>query len=169
MRSAPSTSQNRIEEPSWCLTRFTSVTGTTKNRPIAKAKAITRIADPDAAGELLGVLLAQLCLRGDRQRLEADRERLDQRDHAAQDRHARELAQPRALAELELLDGDLTERALRGTLGGRLAHGDSPMLDAAHHHALEHGLAAQGRIPRGGQAGFPDRRFTHMNGACQNA
>ena len=116
---------------------------------------------PDAPGELLGILLPQLRPGGNRERLEADPERLHEGDHATQDRHPRELAQTRAFAELELLDGDLTEGALRGALGSRLPHGDRPMLDAAHHHALEDGLAAQGRIPGGGQAGFPNRRFSH--------
>ena len=75
---------------------------------------------PDAAGDLLGVLFAQLCARRDAERLETDRERLDQRDQAAQDRHAGERAQARTRCELELLDGDLTERALWGPSGAGL-------------------------------------------------
>ena len=55
--------------------------------------------------------------------------------------------------ERERDDLDLAERGLLGVeavlaelLGQRLADRDGPRRDAAHHHALEHRLAADGRV-----------------------
>ncbi len=60
--------------------------------------------------------------------------------------------------EREARDLDLAERGLLGRalalgelLGGRLAHGDRPVGDAAHHHALEHRLAADRRVALGAE------------------
>ena len=47
------------------------------------------------------------------------------------------------LAERRLARGEPVRTDL---LGQRLADGDGPRRDAAHHHALEHGLAADGRV-----------------------
>src|SRR5215211_6927289 len=44
VRSTPSTSQNRIEEPSWSLIRLVAPTGTTKNRPTASTSDSTIVA-----------------------------------------------------------------------------------------------------------------------------
>src|SRR5438045_576643 len=44
VRSRPSTSQNRTEEPSWSRMRFVAETGTTKNSPIASARETTIVA-----------------------------------------------------------------------------------------------------------------------------
>ena len=75
------------------------------------------------------------------------------------------------------LDLDLAVRGLarvglvavaRGDLlGGRLADRDGPGRDAAHHHALEHRLAADGRVTRN-RAGLRfrgRRRLAHLDDA----
>ena len=83
----------------------------------------------------LAVLVALLRsdVRRDRERAEADRERLAERDDPADHRQA---PQPAALhRRLDVLH-DLGDLALRG------AHGDRPARRAAHHHALENGLPA---------------------------
>ena len=43
MRSTPSTAQNSSEDPSWCLIRLVTPTGTTKNSPIAKISENTTV------------------------------------------------------------------------------------------------------------------------------
>ena len=50
---SPSTSQNRIEEPSWSLIRLVRPTGTRKNRPTARIDGDEDGADPRPAGDLL--------------------------------------------------------------------------------------------------------------------
>ena len=50
VRSTPSTAQNATEEPSWCLIRLVTPTGTTKNSPIANTAATATVpiqAPPD--------------------------------------------------------------------------------------------------------------------------
>ena len=92
-------------------------------------------------------------LRRDRERLEADRERLA-RARRRRGRPASGSARRRGPGdERERLDRDLAVGALERVqlavgdlLGQRLAHGDRPRGDAAHHHALEDGLAADGGI-----------------------
>ena len=76
-----------------------------------------------------------------------------ERDHAAHDREPQE---PVALRPGDERLGDHLDLALRALLrvgaalgellGGRLAHRHGPRGDAAHHHALEHGLAADRRV-----------------------
>ena len=110
-------------------------------------------AGPRAAADLL--LLALLVGRdlgvgGDAERLEADLERLAERDHAAHDRQ-RAAAVPLATRTRAARRSPRSRpwrppwsRARRRpscSLGG-LAHRDRPGRDAAHHHALEDGLAA---------------------------
>ena len=63
-------------------------------------------------------------------------------------RRVERVGRDRDLAERRLLGRALSGREL---LGGRLAHGDRPVGDAAHHHALEHRLAAERRVADGGQ------------------
>ena len=68
------------------------------------------------------------------------------------------------------LELDLAERALRRALGRGRAAGDRPRADAAHHHALEDGLAADGGVTLRDQAAEPgiglgDRRLSLRLGA----
>src|SRR5262249_33926046 len=101
--------------------------------------------DQRAARELGRDLLALLALllggvaRRDRERPEPDRERLAERHHAANDRQPEE-----AMACHLRLDrtADLSD------LAARRADGDGPVAGAAHHHALEDGLAAERAHPR---------------------
>ena len=61
---------------------------------------------------------------------------------------------PAAGDDREPADRDLTERPGLGSFGsfGRgLADGDGPIGHAAHHHALQHGLAAEGGVAHGRQ------------------
>ena len=129
--------------------------------------------DPDAAGDLLRLLLGlaggQLRVGRDPERAEADRERLAERDDAAQDRQAQQPVAAQRRADREVRDLDLPERGLLGLqapvvelLGARLAHGDGPVGDAAHHHALEHRLPAERCVALRGQlavAGAERRRI----------
>ncbi len=124
-------------------------------------------ARPRAAADLL--LLAVLVRRhlrvgGDAERAKADLERLGQRDHAAHDRQAQQAVALGPRDERLRDHLDLAARALLGVgpagrelLLRRLAHRHRPGRDAAHHHALEHGLAAD----RGVLGGLP-----HLAGVC---
>src|SRR5207248_10759858 len=84
---------------------------------------------------LLGLLvvLGRGVVGGDRERAEADRERLAERDHAADHRQSEETV---------TLHHRLDWAADLGDLPIRLADGDGPVRRAAHHHALEDGLPA---------------------------
>ena len=75
-------------------------------------------------------------VRGDREGAESDRQRLAQREDAADDRQARS-------AVLEQERGDRPVDL--GDLAAQLADGDRPRGRAAHHHALQDGLAPDGR------------------------
>src|SRR3954447_25028720 len=90
VRRTPSTSQNRIDDPSWSLIRLVAPTGTTKNRPTARASDSTIVAPqtnppigwrppPPLPGPDRGV-------RRYGQSAEADLERLRERHDAADDR-----------------------------------------------------------------------------------
>ena len=133
------------------------------SRPGVTLKSITREADRDrerederAARELgrdlvpvlaLLALLLRRVVRGDRERAEADRERLAERHDAAHDRQAEH-----AVARHRRVDRprDLRDLAARG------ADGDGPVSWAAHHHALEDGLPSDrrchGRLAGAGRA-----------------
>src|SRR5581483_10052213 len=95
--------------------------------------------------------------RGDAERLEADLQGLAERGHAADQRGAQHAVAPHPRDERLRDDLDLAERRLvrlelaaAGDLLRRgLANGDGPRRDAAHHHALEHRLAADGRVAPG--------------------
>ena len=93
-------------------------------------------AEPHRAGDRL-LLLVELRVGRHAERLEADVERLDERDDAADDRQAE-----RAVA---LGPGDERER-LHVDLAVGLADAHRPGGDAAHHHALHDGLAAYGSV-----------------------
>ena len=80
-------------------------------------------------------------------------ERLAERDDAADERQPQQavLLEHRGQRmgdDLDLAERDLVglEPALLELLGQRLADGDRPRGDAAHHHALEDGLAADGGV-----------------------
>ena len=99
--------------------------------------------DPAADLFLLALLvLLELGVGGDRQRPEADLQRLAEGDDAADHRQAPE---PVALRPGDDRLGADLDLAL-----GR-AHRDRPDRDAAHHHALEHRLAADRRVALGDQ------------------
>ena len=83
---SPSTSQKRKAEPSWSLNRLVSPTGTTKNSPTANAARRARCRTTCARDRLL--VLGELRVGRHAERLEADLERLDERDDAADDRQA---------------------------------------------------------------------------------
>ncbi len=142
--------------------RLVRPAGSRKNRPTANSQREHDRARPGAAADLLllALLVGRAPARWRRCRApEADLERLGQRDHAAHDRQAQ---QPVALGPRDERLGDHLDLAVRALLGvglaGRellrrgLAHRHRPGGDAAHHHALEHGLAADrgvlGRLPR---------------------
>src|SRR3954447_12191396 len=112
-------------------------------------------AEPHAARDLL-LLLGQLRVGRDTERLEADRHRLDERDDAADDRQAQRAVALQHRGQRKRLDLDVAAGGLLGVeplalhlLGQRLADGDGPGRDAAHHHALEDGLAAHGSVALG--------------------
>ena len=100
--------------------------------------------DPHRAGDRLLVLL-QLRVGGDVEGVEADLQRLDERDDTADHGPAE--------GPVALGPGDERERLDVDLLVGR-ADGDGPRGDAAHHHALEHRLPADRcitlRLQRGG-------------------
>src|SRR4051812_16310492 len=102
-------------------------------------------ADPGPAPDLLGLAVPVAELRVGRvlERAEADLERLAQRDDPADDRQPQRGVALQPRDERPRPDGDL---AL-----GR-ADGDGPRRDATHHHALEDGLPAHGRVPARHQA-----------------
>ena len=97
----------------------------------------------------VGVLLLRGVVGRDRERPEADRERLAERDDAADDGQPVE-AVPRHRRDDRLRD-------LRDLPVG-LADGDGPVAGAAHHHALQDRLAADrrghGSASTGGAAGL---------------
>ena len=108
-----------------------------------------READGDREGEdelparELEVLLVVLGLRGvvrrDRERAEADGERLAERDDAADDR---EPVDPAFCHRRGDHTADLRDLAVR------LADGHRPVRRRAHHHALEDGLPSDGHAQR---------------------
>ncbi len=78
-----------------------------------------------------------------------------ERDDAADDGQAQDAVALEHRDQRERLHLDLAERRLLGIeallgklLGQRLANGDGPRRDAAHHHALEDGLAADGCVAK---------------------
>ena len=88
----PSTSQKSSAEPSQSLIRLVAPTGITKKSPTARAieSAIVR---PHPAADLLLLALLVLLELGvgrDRQRLEADLERLAERDNPSDHRQAQD-------------------------------------------------------------------------------
>ena len=100
---------------------------------------------PDPAADLFPLsllVLLELGVGGDAQRPEADLQRLAEGDDAAQDRQPPEPVALRPGLDRFGLDLDLA----LGT-----AHRDGPDRDAAHHHALQHRLAADRRVALGDQ------------------
>ena len=151
MRRTPSTSQNRNAGAERVLDQAREPDRHDEEQADREHQRDDDRADPQPAGDRL-LLLGDLRVGGDPQRLEADHQRLAERDDPADDRPA----QSRCCFVHETSGNDATSispgrprpararpsRAARR----RLAHRDRPGRDAAHHHALEHGLAADGRV-----------------------
>ena len=173
IRTSFSTITNTIELGSWSLTRLVSPTGSRKNSPTAIASANVTVPIHVRARDRL-VVLGGLRVGGDVQRLDADPQRLSERDDAAHDRPAQPAMALEDRDEREALDLDLAERGLAGLeltaalelLGQRHADGDGPRRDAAHHHALEHGLPADGQVAAGYE-GVGRRQPLCVLGGCQ--
>ena len=103
-------------------------------KPIATAKEKKSVQRPISAGSSSpSAVLLRRVVGGDRERAEADRERLAERDDAADDRQPQ-----RPVARHQRIDRAPDVRDL--AVG--LADGDGPVARAAHHDALEDGLAA---------------------------
>ena len=85
MRSSPSTSQNRNDGAELVLDQARQRHRDEEEQPDAKRERDDDRADPHAAGDRL-LLLGQLRVGGDAERLEADHQRLAERDDAAHDR-----------------------------------------------------------------------------------
>ena len=107
---------------------------------------------------ILGLAGWQLRVGGDPERAEPDRHRLPQRHHPAHDRQAQRAVALQRGGEGKRRDLDLPFRrlidralVLLQLLGRRLAHRHRPVGDAAHHHALEHRLPADGGVALGVQ------------------
>jgi hypothetical protein len=109
-----------------------SPTGTTKKRTHREEQRDEHRAGPHAARDRLLVLL-ELGVGGQVERREADLERLDEGDDAADHRPAEDA--------VALGPGDERER-LHVELPLWRADPDRPRRDAAHHHALEYRLPA---------------------------
>ena len=78
-------------------------------------------------------------VRRDCERAEADRERLAERDHAADDRQPEDLPLRHRRGDGAVDLGDLAVR---------LAYGHRPIRRRAHHHALEDGLPSDGHAQK---------------------
>ena len=134
-----------------------------RTAPIASTSATTtcRSTGPPGSPEGSSRLLRRRAGRWRRsQRPEADRHRSAQRDDAADDR-AGAGSCGAAIADSSGNVAARRSRRASGVLGGRararrllVASACAPRRpsgDAAHHHALEHGLAADGSVAAGGQ------------------
>ncbi len=160
MRRTPSTSQNRTAEPSCSLNRLVSATGTTKNRPIASARPPTT-APAHIAPEISSSSSGSCALAEMLSALKPMLQRLGERDDAADDGPAQRAVALRPGDERERLHLDLALgglahlelAAVRDLLGQRLADGDGPRGDAAHHHALEDRLPAHRGVTLGLEGG----------------
>ena len=136
-RIRPSTTTNELVW--WIGSRSVTSAGVTLKsaiaKPIATANAKMSWPRESSAGGLadLGVLVLRGVVRGDGERAEADRERLAEREDAADDGQARECV---ALHRRIDVPRDVRDVAVR------LADCDRPVRRAAHHHALEDGLSS---------------------------
>ncbi len=129
-------------------------------------------AHPGAAGDRL-LVVGRLRVGRDAERVEADLQRLAERDDAAHDRPAQPAVALEHRDQREALHDDLAARGLAelqvpaagDLLGRRRTDGDGPRRDAAHHHALEHGLAADRGVPAGYEGTF--RQPLSLRSGCQ--
>ena len=145
VRSIPSTSQKRKGEPSWSLIRLVSPTGTTKKRPTASSseKAIVRpqtqppisSCSPSSSSSIWA--LAEIASARKPIFIDSPRATTPRMTGRRQSAVALRPGDERLGLDLDL------------ALGG--ADGDGPDRDAAHHHALEHRLAADRRVALGDQ------------------
>ena len=135
MRTTPSTSQNSSDGAELLLDQA----GEQHRHDEEQADGQRQRGDdrqrPGALADRL-LVLGGLRVGAHLERLEADRERLAERDDAADHRPAQRAAAAHPRDDGMRLDGDLAVLAGRHRPGG----------DAAHHHALEDGLAAHGGV-----------------------
>ena len=125
----------------WIGSQFVISAGVTLNSATAKPIATTKakmIAPREISVETSSsvTLLLRRVVGRDGERAEADRERLAQRDHAADHRQPEDPV-PRHRRGDRVVD--LRDVAVP------LAHGDRPRGGSAHHHAFEDGLTSDGR------------------------
>ena len=160
MRRTPSTSQNSTAEPSWSLNRLVSATGTTKNRPIASARPPTtapaHIAPEISSSSSGSCALAEM--------LSALKPMLSDSASATTPRTTGQRSARWRFAH-ETSGNDWTSispwaasptsssRPSGDLLGQRLADGDGPRGDAAHHHAFEDRLPAHRGVTLGLEGG----------------
>ena len=145
VRSRPSTSQKRTERAELALDQAGQPDRDDEEEADREDQREGDRQAPDPAADLfrLAVLVVlDLRVGGDRQGAEADLHRFGEGDDAADDRHPPEAVALRPRGERLGLDFDLA-------LG--CADGDGPGRDAAHHHSLEHRLAADRRVAFGDQ------------------
>ena len=135
VRRIPSTSQNRSEEPSWSLIRLVAPTGTTKNRPTARTSdraIVTPQVNPpigSASSPSSGSSWALAEIARARNPIRSD-------SPSATTPRITGSAEPVALGPRnQRLRADLD-------LAIGLSHRHGPGRDPAHHHPLEHRLAA---------------------------
>ncbi len=143
VRSTPSTSQKRKGEPSWPLIRLVSPTGTTKKRPIARIseKAIVRPQTQPPISSGSPSSSSSICALAE----------------IARARKPIFIDSARATTPRMIGTRQRRLRFAQGTSGFGLdfdlalgcADGDGPGRDAAHHHSLEHRLAADRRVAFG--------------------
>ena len=117
VRSTPSTSQKRSAEPSQSLIRLVAPDGDDEEQPDGEQqREEDRQAPGEAADLLLFFAIGELRVGGDRERPEADLQRLAERDNAADDRQP----QIRLRFAQETIGSEVTSmRALGGTAGDR--------------------------------------------------
>ena len=147
MRMSFSTTTNTMPLSEPAPERFASTAGSRKNRPIDSESA-TMIVPVHALPEQLLLVLGELRVGGDAERLEADRRAT--RHSATTPRTTGRRSSGALSDEHERERLDLISHWSSGaSLGLGLADGDGPRGDAAHHHALEHRLAADRSVPLG--------------------
>ena len=168
VRSSALDSQNSNEEPSWSLIRLVSPTGIRKNSTIASASATTTVPTQTAARDLLrprpprpvrpassGGSCALAETSSARKPIASEPpSATTPRMIGRRSTRWRLIAESsgKVLTSISPSAASSGERSPSASCSARrLAHRDRPVGDAAHHHALEHRLAAHGRVARGAQ------------------
>ena len=150
MRMSPSTRLNTNGLLNVSSKYFTTARGMTTNRPTARAIATVKVsassfqpredgsAAPSTGSPVPGSgcrLLLEAVVRRQAQSADAQRERLHQHPHATHHRRLQHRIPPGEGHQRERVTGDVARRP---------AHRESPRVLAPHHHAFQHGLAADG-------------------------